>query len=360
MSEPQNSENDGGEVLEGQVVGGNEPSEPFSEKPFSAILVRASHVGQKSEANPALVYLASLAPSGRRTMRGKLESVCELLTGKRDLTLVPWHLLRYEHVAAIRARLEERGLAPASINATLYALRGVSKAAWNLELLSADDLGRIRNVVPVRGSRLPAGRSLSSGELSALLGACENGAHPHKRQSQQSGEVSGARDAALLGVLYTGGLRRSEVCDLQLSDYDAETGALKVRGKGNKERMVYLPVAASEALSDWLDLRGNHEGALFQPVRKNGAIYKDGKLTDTAVYKALKKRGLQAGVRSFSPHDLRRTFVGDLLERGADIVTVQQLAGHASVSTTARYDRRGEETKKRASHSLHLPYKSRN
>ena len=358
MNQPKNSPNPefpGEEPILGEVV-----ENVADETMFAAILVRSENFALASQTyNPALVYLASLAPSGRRTMRGKLESVCELLTGKRDLGLVPWHLLRYEHVAALRSRLEERGLAPASISATLYALRGVAKAAWNLELLSADDLGRIKNVAPVRGSRLPAGRSLSSGELSALLDACENGSHPIKRERQQSNAVSGVRDAALLAVLYTGGLRRSEVCDLQFDDYDAENGALKVRGKGNKERMVYLAGAATEALFDWLELRGEHGGALFQPVRKNGAVYKEGRLTDTAVYKALKKRSLQANVRSFSPHDLRRTFVGDLLERGADIVTVQQLAGHASVSTTARYDRRGEETKKRAAHKLHLPYRKK-
>jgi site-specific recombinase XerD len=340
------------EVVEGQLM----EAGITSDSPFSGLVVRgsAADVGGETR-NAVLVYLASLAPSGRRTMRGKLEAVCELLTGKRDVMSVPWPLLRYEHVAAIRARLENKGLAPASINATLYALRGVAKAAWNLEQMSMDDYGRIKNVPPVRGSRLPAGRSLSSGELSSLVDACERGDHPHKRGTKQSHLVSGARDTALLAVLYIGGLRRSEVVALTLEDYTVENGALKVRGKGNKERLVYLSGAASEALGDWLMLRGDHAGALFHPVRKNGSIYKDAKVTDSAIYKALRKRALQAGVKSFSPHDLRRTFVGDLLERGADIVTVQQLAGHASVSTTAKYDRRGEENKKRAAHSLHLP-----
>ncbi len=352
----ENSPLAGDEILNGEIVG----SAFDGDSPFAALVVWPAVAERVEETtNSALVYLASLALSGRRTMRGKLEAVCELLTGRRDLTRLPWQLLRYEHVAAIRVRLEEKGLAPASVNATLYALRGVAKAAWNLEQMSADDYGRIKNVAPVRGSRLPAGRSLSSGELSALLDACERGQHPQKRQKQQSNGISGVRDAALLAVLYTGGLRRSEVAELKLEDYDVDSGALKVRGKGNKERLVYLAGAASEALGDWLGLRGSHPGALFQPVRKSGAIYKDKGVTDSAIYKALQKRALQSGVKSFSPHDLRRTFVGDLLERGADIVTVQQLAGHASVSTTARYDRRGEETKKKAALSLHLPYRKR-
>ena len=79
-------------------------------------------------------------------------------------------------------------------------------------------------------------------------------------------------------------------------------------------------------------------------------------MTDQTIYNMLVSRAEKAEINRFSPHDLRRSFISELLDRGADIVTVQQLAGHASVTTTAKYDRRGEETKKKAIGLLHVPY----
>ena len=115
------------------------------------------------------------------------------------------------------------------------------------------------------------------------------------------------------------------------------------------------PTAQSDALKDWLAARGADAGPLFCNINKGGKI-KIHRMTDQAVLHILKKRANEAGVASFSPHDLRRSFISDLLDAGADISMAQQLAGHSNVTTTARYDRRGEATKRKAAELLHVPY----
>jgi integrase len=129
-------------------------------------------------------------------------------------------------------------------------------------------------------------------------------------------------------------------------------------GKVRKDRTTYLDGGSAAALADWLRVRGASAGPLLCPVNKAGRITIR-RLSDQVVLGALQKRAKQATVQRFPPHDLRRTFIGDLLDAGADIATVQRMAGHASPETTSRYDRRGEATKRRAASLLHLAYASR-
>lgn len=297
------------------------------------------------ENHPAFVYLARLSPGSRRTMRQALDAIASIVSGgTHDAEALPWQHLRYTHTQAVRAVLAQR-YAPATANKMLAALRGALREAWRLGLMDADAYRRAADLETVRGSRLPSGRALTPGELRALFRAC---ADDHS--------AAGRRDAALLAVLYGGGLRRSEVVGLDTGDYDADAGALAVRaGKGRKERTVYVARGAREAVAAWLRVRGPATGPLFLPIDKAGQL-RWRRLTDQAVLVIVRKRASAAGVGQFSPHDLRRTFISDLLDQGADIVSVGHLAGHADVSTTARYDRRGEAAKRKAAELLHVPY----
>ena len=294
--------------------------------------------------HPAALYLARLAPSSRQTMSCVLGGVAQTLSaGRHTLWSLPWHQVRYPQMSALRSHLAA-AYAPATANLYMTAVRGVLAECWQLGLLSAEEKARACNLPPIRGERLPAGRAVVVGELRALLRVCAEDKDPSAR-----------RDAALVGILYGSGLRRAEASALDLSDLDLGAGSLAVRhGKGNKARQVYLASGGAELLEAWLGVRGKEAGPLFVPVLKSGKLA-DRRLAPQSVRYVLQKRARAAGIKDFSPHDLRRTFVGDLLEAGADISTVQKMAGHASVQTTARYDRRGEQAKKKASGLLHIP-----
>jgi site-specific recombinase XerD len=311
---------------------------PFVEPAPSSLITN----GRPLDRNPAAVYLASLSPSSRRVMGSALETIAHLVNPQQTAVSLPWHGLRFQHTSAIRAALADT-YAHSTANRMLSALRGTLKAAWKLGLMTAEDFHAAASVANVKGETLPAGRHVPVGEVTALLESCDQ-------------TPTGVRDAAVIALLYGAGLRRAELVGLNLADYDQAAGTLTLRGKGNKERMVHVVNGAAAALADWLTVRGQKPGALFLGT---GNRNKGGRLTSQAIYKMLQTRAAAAGVDGLTPHDFRRTFVGELLDRGADISTVQQLAGHANVTTTARYDRRAEATKRKAAELLHVPYVSR-
>lgn len=298
------------------------------------------------EQHPGYVYLATLAPKSRVVVRQSLDRVAGLLTGgKGTMETINWSQVRYQHAIAIRTKLSER-LAHTTVNRHLSALRGCLKECWRLGLMAGDDYQMAASVPNVKGSRLPAGRAVTDGELRAIFAACAEDPKPQ-----------GRRDAAVLALLYGTGLRRSEATQLEMCDFNAETGELLVRGgKGNKHRLVWLQNGSLKALNDWLSVRGAEAGPIICPVNKAGKVTIK-RVSEQAILNLLVKRAKEAGVEHFSPHDLRRTFISDLLDTGkADLATVAKLSGHAQVTTTARYDRRGEATKRKAAELLHVPY----
>ncbi len=291
--------------------------------------------------HPAAVYLDSLSEGSKPTMKQALDAIASAVTsGSCDCFTLNWAALRYQNTSAIRAALKKQ-YAPATANKMLCALRRVLKEALRLDLIDPIDYAKAVDLGSIKESRKLRGRALSSDEITNLMAVCSRSSNPID-----------LRDAALIGILRGAGLRRAEVIKLELKDFNPQTGALAIhRGKGDKDRMVYLPESAIVFVNNWLKVRGRTAGALLCPVRKGGRVQLR-HMTSDAVLKIMRRRASQAGVESFSPHDFRRTFCSDLLDAGVDIVTVQKLAGHANPNTTAKYDRRGEETKRQAVQKL--------
>ncbi len=299
-----------------------------------------------AETHPVALYLARLAPGSRPVMLSALKTAVGLLSHGQleDVRAFPWATLRYPHLMALRALLRER-YAPATANRLLCAVRGVLKEAWRLGQLSTDDYQRARDVGGVGGSRLPAGRDVAMAERQRLLQVCIDDKYPAR----------GARDAAMIAILSGTGVRRAEVVGLDVADVELDTGAVRVLGKGDKERRTYLVDGAVRALEWWLSLRGTEPGPMLTRVLRGGHI-RMRRLQARAVAVVIERRIREAGLRDATAHDFRRTLTGDLLDAGADLATVQAILGHASPTTTARYDRRGERTRKKALELVKVPF----
>ena len=292
---------------------------PVPSEPAPLVPLRAAPAPARS---PALVYLAGLRASGRRTMAGALRRAARLLVGcETEPELVPWHLLRYEHLVGTRAVLTAAGHAPAYVNVHLSALRGVLRESWRLGWIDAGTYQQAKDVANATGSRLPAGRQLSAAELEALVAAAD------------------PREACLLALLYGAGLRRREAADVCREDLREEDGALWVRvvGKRGKEREVPLTGAWNSRARAWAATVPSGPLLGVSPGR---------------IYELLLGLGQRAGVAPFTPHDLRRSMISWALERGADLATVARVAGHGDPRTTARYDRRGRDPLRRVADLL--------
>lgn len=295
--------------------------------------------------HPAGVYLGSLSQGSQRAMRSSLNAIAALLTdGECDCLTMDWSKLRYRHTAAVRTALKHR-LAPTTVNKMLVALRRVLKEAYRLDLMEMTDYTKAIDLPNVKASGELRGRALSEDEIASLIESCLSKRTPLD-----------LRDAAIIAILRIGGIRRQELAQLTVFDLDLGSGSLSIRhGKGGKQRIVYLTVEALQLVEDWLVVRGSEPGALICPVNKGGKVEMRHFASDgDGIYKLVRERAEKAGVKRFSPHDFRRTFCSDLFDTETDIFTVQELAGHVSSSTTAKYDRRGESRKRQAVQGLKL------
>jgi len=219
------------------------------------------------------------------------------------------------HLVHHLTRLQKSGAAPATVMRRLSALRMFYRyleAEGRLERNPTANLDSAR-----LARRLPV--TLTLDEVERLL------AQPDPKAQR------GLRDRAMLEFLYATGLRVSELMSLDRGDVNANLGFVRCRGKGGKERIVPVGRQALEWLARYLSSRADGEPALFLGRGRQ-------RLTRVGFWKIVKRYAAQTGIhRPISPHTLRHCFATHLLERGADLRSIQEMLGHANIGTTQIY-----------------------
>ena len=196
-----------------------------------------------------------------------------------------------------------------------------------------------RNIKSLNAEKIELGKApprelefLTSQELERLLAA------PFETRLKNQDEISRFRDKTILEVLFSTGLRVSELCLLNIENINLDKGEFAVLGKGKKWRVVFLSDSAKDAIKRYLKERADTEEALFirhdvDPAKKSGL-----RLTPRSIERLVQKYAVVAGVvKKVTPHKLRHSFATDLLQNGADIRAVQSMLGHSSITTTQIY-----------------------
>ncbi len=241
--------------------------------------------------------------------RTDLEEFAAFL-GDQPLTQVDYPVLR-----RFLAQLRTRSLKPRTVSRKLSALRSFFKYLQRHKMIAGNPAALL--VTPKLDKPLP--HFLTEEDTVKLLDA------------PTDGKVNTLRDKAILETLYSTGIRVSELVGLDEGHVDAIGNIVRVRGKGKKERLAPIGEKALEAIQNYLDARPQRSPALF--LNKNGS-----RLTGRGVRGIINKYILKASLQGkVSPHMFRHSFATHLLNRGADLRSVQELLGHANLSTTQIY-----------------------
>ncbi len=263
------------------------------------------------------------SPRTLAAYRGDLRHYCTWLAG-RGLAL---EAVGEEDLALYIGALQEEGRAPSSVKRAVVAVRALHRFLAREGTVTSDPAADL--AVP----RVPRGvpKALTEEEVASLL-AVVVGDDPRAR-----------RDRAILEVLYGTGLRISELCGLSLADVDLDAALIRAFGKGSKERIVPVGRLAVEALQAWLAPGGRDAMAPARWARRDdaGALLlngRGGRLSRQGAWGVVRKHGLRVGLGDrLTPHVLRHSCATHMLDHGADVRAVQELLGHASISTTQVY-----------------------
>lgn len=281
----------------------------------------------KEEINSFLNYLTvekgfsdNTVAAYRNDLSG-LASFAEEAASKQGL--VPsWNSLGRQDILSYLLYLNERSYVPTTRARKVAAARSFFKFLVAEGIIKENPTQNVKS--PIVGRSLP--KPISVSQVRALL------EQPTKRSTPDA-----KRDAAMLQLLYAGGMRVSELVSLNLKDVNTEVGDVRCLGKGHKERLIPIHRQAASAIEEYVKearphlVRNDQEKALF--VNRRGE-----RLTRQGFWQILKEYAKAAGLgSSVTPHTLRHSFATHMLSGGADLRAVQELLGHANISTTQVY-----------------------
>lgn len=249
-----------------------------------------------------------------------------------------WLQLKPADVRAFVGSLHRENLSGSSINRALSAVKGLYHYAVQFEIAGVDPFEHIKS--RSSGKNLP--QVLSGTEVETLLNMPDD-------------TCNGARDRALMEVLYSTGCRVAEISAMNIQDVQKGKKSIRVLGKGNKERYVYIGRPARAALSYYLEMRRHYlEKNSLAEITALFINLKGTRLTSRGIALIINKYMQRSGIsKKVSPHTFRHSFATHLLDKGADIRMVQEMLGHSSVSTTQIYTHVGLEKLKRVYREAH-------
>lgn len=329
------------------------PSEP-PRVPRAAVDAALIDARSIAPANIHRTVALSVAHGSEKTAKLRLERLARVvmatdgrITRPEQVWSSDWSQLPAEAYEAIDRGIGAAWDSPSTRNAMRDSVRAVIRESRNSGLLTYDQahpmLHALRPEKLPRDTEKQARGHISESKKKQIFEDLAN---------EQT--LTARRDAALIALMLGAGLRRDETTIVDLGDLDEHHETLVVYGKGGAVRDVPLAPGVRRALRAWLQERGDEPGPLMTPVTKTKPrqAVLDRRLSPSTVAQVVMKRFSDGTM----PHDLRRTFTGDLLDSGADLSVVSQILGHVSPATTAGYDRRGHKARRAAVEKLDVPF----
>lgn len=282
---------------------------------------------------PCELYLAKLKPSGRASILGQLKQATRILNWQLPVEKQPFHQLTYAQIEYLKVCRNREGVSSRTINHLLYAVKSIARIGFMMGKTDERTYLQTQGIPMLKTPPSVKGQALTAEAVSSFMAELRMDRRPVK-----------VRNTAIFSLFLATGLRRSELVQLKVKDIDHQQHAITVHnGKSGKSRIQYMSDWAYADLNNWLVIRGSGSGLVFNRFCGKALLAGDS-ISTTAIYKIVTRYTEELAGTKCSPHDLRRTYISQLLDSDVDVLTVSKMAGHASVNTTQIYDKRDHRT----------------